>query len=383
MKIDSSSISMDSERFYTNTTKATQAEKMQQIGTGTTTYSSTSFLFTYMEYSGSGNSSGQNGQYDNFSRSQESFGGQTALRSDLYTNSLNHSVTIADAQSSISKLHEELIRRLEELMEQIKNQLLGMGSRSSNSITGMSTNASDGSSIVDLTTSSQPGSLWTRQSYQSVSITETENTTFQSTGTVVTADGRSIDFNISMEMSRSFTESAETLSSNTQYILTDPLVIQLEDAPETIDDQKWFFDIDGDGKEEEISQLAKGNAFLAMDKDGNGKIDNGNELFGAKTGNGFQELSAYDEDGNGWIDENDSAYSKLKIWVKDASGNDKLMDLKQADIGAIYLGASNTEFTHKTIDTNETQAVVRQTGFYLHESTGSAGIMQQIDFAAK
>lgn len=383
MKIDSSSISMDSERFYTNTTKATRAEKMQQVGTGTTTYSSTSFLFTYMEYSGSGNSSGQNGQYDNFSRSQESFGGQTALRPNLYTNSLNHSVTIADAQSSISKLHEELIRRLEELMEKIKNQLLGMDSRSSNSITGLSTNASDSSSIVDLTTSSQPGSLWTRQSYQSVSITETETTTFQSTGTVVTADGRSIDFNISMEMSRSFTESAETLSSDTQYILTDPLIIQLEDAPETIDDQKWFFDIDGDGKEEEISQLAKGNAFLAMDKDGNGKIDNGNELFGAKTGNGFQELSEYDEDGNGWIDENDSAYSKLKIWVKDASGNDKLMDLKQADIGAIYLGASNTEFTHKAIDTNETQAVVRQTGFYLHESTGSAGIMQQIDFAAK
>ena len=57
------------------------------------------------------------------------------------------------------------------------------------------------------------------------------------------------------------------------------------------------------------------------------------------------------------------------------------MDLQQADIGAIYLGHTDTEFTHKSLDTNETQAVVRQTGFYLHESTGAAGTIQQIDFA--
>lgn len=184
-----------------------------------------------------------------------------------------------------------------------------------------------------------------------------------------------------MEMSRSFVEESTTLSSQTKYILTDPLVIQLEDAPDTISDQKWFFDIDGDGTKEEISELAKGNGFLALDEDENGIIDDGRELFGTKSGNGFKDLAAYDEDGNGWIDENDTVYSKLKIWTKDAEGNDKLMDLQQADIGAIYLGHADTEFTHKSLNANETQAVVRQTGFYLHESTGAAGTIQQIDFA--
>lgn len=343
---------------------------MRQPGTNVTTYSGSTFLSSYVQYSGTAISRGNYGQYDSFTNSMSDSGDTQTLTSDLYTNLAYNTVTIEQAKSAWQKYHEEFINRLEEFMERIKEQLLGRGYY-------------DSDSILDLTTSSQPGTFWTRQDYQNVTVSETEATRFNSTGSVVTADGRIIDFNISMEMSRSFMETSESLTSQTQYILTDPLVIQLEDAPETISDQKWYFDIDGDGVEEEISQLARGNGFLALDENGNGKIDDGNELFGTKSGNGFKDLSAYDEDGNGWIDENDSVYSKLKIWVKDASGNDKLIGLGQADVGAIYLGATDTQFTHAAADTNETQAVVRQTGFYLHESTGAAGIVQQIDFATK
>lgn len=357
---------MDSGRTYTNSTQVTQATLMKQQGTSNINYSSTSFISNYVQISGSA----YNNQYDSFIRSMPNDGTTHALPSDLYTNLANNAYTIEDAKSALQKFHEELAERLEQLMERIKEQLLGRSSYESDS-------------ILDLTTSSQPGTFWTKQSYQSTTMTETETTTFNGKGCVVTADGRTIDFNISMEMSREFTETSESLTSSTEYILTDPLVIQLDDAPETISDQKWMFDIDGDGTKEEISQLAKGNGFLALDKNGNGIIDDGSELFGTKSGNGFKDLAAYDEDGNGWIDENDSVYSKLKIWVKDASGNDKLMDLGQADIGAIYFGSANTQFSHNKAETNETQAVVRQTGFYLHESTGAAGIVQQIDFAAK
>lgn len=365
MKINSSQVSMDSERTYTNSTQVTQATLMRQSGTNNMTFSNTTFTTAYAQYS-----STTAKQYDSFIRSTPTGRDAQALVSDLYTNLSNNTVTIENAKSALEKFHEELIERLEQLMERIKQQLLGGSGFASDS-------------ILDLTTSSQPGTFWTRQDYQDITITETETTTFNGKGSVVTADGRTIDFNISMEMSRKFTETSERLSSGTEYILTDPLVIQLDNAPETISDQKWFFDIDGDGIKEEISQLAKGNAFLALDANGNGKIDDGSELFGTKSGNGFKDLAAYDEDGNGWIDENDSVYSKLKIWVKDSSGNDKLMNLAQADIGAIYLGAANTQFSHNTADTNQTQAVVRQTGFYLHESTGAAGMIQQIDFATK
>lgn len=371
MKIDSSTISMDSGRFYANSTQTTQETISTNLSTGAVNYSGTSFLTTYAEYSGTMVSNSANNQYDSYLSSLDSSDAFQPMASDLYTNLANNRISIENAKTTYEKFQEEFIKRLEELMDRIRNRLLGIPEQ-------------DSHSIVDITsTSSQPGAFWTRQTHESITVTETETTSFSSTGTVVTADGRTIDFNVSMEMSRSFTETVETISSDTQYILTDPLVIQLDDAPETISDQKWFFDINGDGEKEEISELAKGNGFLALDKNGNGTIDDGNELFGTKSGNGFKDLAEYDEDGNGWIDENDAIYTKLKVWAKDATGRDKLMNLQQADVGAIYLGSAKTQFSHNALETNETQAVVQQTGFYLHESTGQAGIMQQIDFAIK
>lgn len=365
MKINSSQVNIGSERLYESNTKVTQATVMREAGTGAMRYSGSTFFSSYTQYSRYGSTN--RNQYDSFSKSMPDR--EQALPSDLYNRWSNNAVANDNIMTSWAKFHAELIARLEEFMEQIRNQLLGIGTNESQS-------------IIDLTTGSQPGTLWTRQDYQSITVSETESTIFNGKGTVVTADGRTIDFDIAMEMSRSFTETVESLTSGTQYMLTDPLVIKLNDAPDTISDQTWYFDIDGDGIKEEISQLAKGNGFLALDLNGNGIIDDGNELFGTKSGNGFKDLAAYDEDGNGWIDENDSIYSKLKIWVKDDAGNDKLIGLGEADIGAIYLGSASTEFSHKSSD-NETQAVVRETGFYLHESTGAAGIVQQIDFASK
>lgn len=372
MKIDSSTVSMDSGRFYANSTQVTQETISTNLSTGAVRYSGTSFLSTYAEYSGTANSNTALDQYDSYLGSMDSSDSfATPLSSDLYTNLANNRLHIDRAKTTYEKFHEEFIKRMEELMDRIRNQLLG--------IKGHEDHA-----IVDVTsTSNQPGAFWTRETHESITVSETETTSFNSTGTVVTSDGRTIDFNVSMEMSRSFTETVESISSETQYILTDPLVIQLDDAPETISDQKWFFDIDGNGEKEEISELAKGNGFLALDKNGNGIIDDGNELFGTQSGNGFKDLAEYDEDGNGWIDENDAVYDKLKVWAKDVSGRDKLMNLQQADVGAIYLGSAATRFSHNNLENNETQAVVQQTGFYLHESTGQAGIIQQIDFAIK
>lgn len=117
---------------------------------------------------------------------------------------------------------------------------------------------------------------------------------------------------------------------------------------------------------------------MALDANGNGVIDDGNELFGTRSGNGFADLAAYDGDGNGWIDENDDVYSKLRVWVKDADGGDRLLDLKEANVGAIYLGSADTEFSLKDAATNETNAVLRRTGVYLKE-TGEAGTLSHVD----
>ena len=230
--------------------------------------------------------------------------------------------------------------------------------------------------------SSQGNTLvWQVERKESAFVKEEEVTNFSSTGLVKTADGRNISFNVNVEMSRSF-EQYITSKSSEEVILQDPIVINLDNAPANIGDMTFRFDIDADGNEEEISSLEKGSGFLALDKNNDGIINDGSELFGATTGNGFDELAQYDEDGNGWIDEADSIYSKLKVWTKDEVGKDVLLSLKEANVGAIYLKNVSTEFSVNDSETNEQKAQVRKTGMYLKE-TGEAGTLQQIDFAIK
>ena len=223
--------------------------------------------------------------------------------------------------------------------------------------------------------------VWQRITATSGTHLEYENMAFQSTGTVQTADGRSINFNVEVQLGRSLSQKIDSLSAETYTrVLTDPLVINMDTNVTSISDQKFKFDIDSDGDEEEISFAGNGSGFLALDKNEDGKIGDGSELFGTKSGDGFKDLAEYDEDKNGWIDENDSVFNKLKVWTKDSDGNDKLLNLKEADVGAIYLGNVNTEFNYKD-KAGETDAVLRKTGIYLKESTGAAGTVAHVDLA--
>ena len=226
---------------------------------------------------------------------------------------------------------------------------------------------------------SSGGTMWQKITVSSASITEYESTSFMTQGKVQTDDGRSIDFNVAFSMSRACSACINTMEVS-NYILTDPLVINLNTEMTEISDQKFFFDIDSDGKEEEISELGKGSGFLTFDKNEDGKVNDGSELFGTKSGDGFKDLKAYDEDRNHWIDENDEIFHKLKVWMKDDEGNDILIDLKEADIGAIYLGNANTEYSFKDESLN-TNAVLRKTGVYLKESTGKVGTISHVDLA--
>ncbi len=196
---------------------------------------------------------------------------------------------------------------------------------------------------------------------EEVSFEEEESMSFSTTGTVVTADGREISFNMNVGMSRSFAQYYKQESENV-IAMCDPLVINLNDDVVGLSDQKFFFDLDCDGKEEEISTLETGNAFLALDHNKDGAINDGSELFGAKTGNGFGDLAQYDEDGNGWIDEADSVFDKLKIWVKDENGEDKLYTLKEKGLGAIYLGSSESNYTLRSGASGEVNGQIRRSG---------------------
>lgn len=207
---------------------------------------------------------------------------------------------------------------------------------------------------------------------------ETQKMAFTSAGSVTTSDGREIKFNMNFSVSREFVES-KSLSIRAGDALLDPLVINFKNASAALGERNYSFDIDCDGTNDTLSFTAAGSGFLALDTNRNNTIDNGSELFGPQTGNGFSELSHYDGDGNGWIDENDAIYSKLKIWTLDAQGNKTLLALGQAGVGAIYLGNVQSEFGLKA-QNNETLGQIRQTGIFLKES-GEVGTIQHVDLA--
>jgi hypothetical protein len=106
-------------------------------------------------------------------------------------------------------------------------------------------------------------------------------------------------------------------------------------------------------------------------------VNNGSELFGPNTGNGFSELAKYDEDGNNFIDEADSVYDKLRLWTRDANGNEQLVGLGQKGVGAIYLGHLNTPFEIKD-NQQQTLGDIVSSSIYLNEN-GTTGFIQQLD----
>lgn len=209
---------------------------------------------------------------------------------------------------------------------------------------------------------------------------EEESTTFSTKGTVKTADGRELSFNLEFGMSRRFEEYYEENYISSIKTFRDPLVINLDTNIAQVSDQKFYFDLDCDGKEEEISSLQAGSGFLALDLNEDGKINDGSELFGTKSGDGFSDLAKYDADGNGWIDEADPIWDKLLIWTKDENGKDQLYHLSDLGVGAIGLGRVGTQFSLNSEKTNETNAMIRKTGIFLYEN-GTVSTIQHLDMA--
>ncbi|MGC9519970.1 MAG: VCBS repeat-containing protein [Desulfuromonadaceae bacterium] len=205
---------------------------------------------------------------------------------------------------------------------------------------------------------------------------EYESTSFSAQGVVKTADGKEIAIDLELNMQREFFQS-QSFSLRAGAALKDPLVVNFAGTSAELTQQKFSFDIDMDGREDQISFVRPGSGFLVLDRNADGEVNDGSELFGPATGNGFTELAEHDEDQNGWIDEADSVFDRLRVWSKDAAGEDHLMALGQSGIGALYLGHIETPFLLKD-DANQDLGQVRSSGIALHED-GRASVLQQVD----
>lgn len=114
------------------------------------------------------------------------------------------------------------------------------------------------------------------------------------------------------------------------------------------------FDLDRDGSEERVAwtRAGTGDGWLAVDRNGNGRIDDGGELFGNFTDqplagelNGYRALAVFDDDGDGRITSADSVFEHLRLWIDaDRDGTSRPAELVAlATVGIEWIGLRTVE----------------------------------------
>jgi hypothetical protein len=101
-----------------------------------------------------------------------------------------------------------------------------------------------------------------------------------------------------------------------------PLVLAFDDEPVTFTNPAGAFDLSGRETLVQTDWVSSETPWLVLDRNENGRIDNGAELFGSMTrlaggrraANGFLALAPLDSDRDGWITANDPAFARLALW---------------------------------------------------------------------
>jgi hypothetical protein len=157
----------------------------------------------------------------------------------------------------------------------------------------------------------------------------------------------SITVNISVEVTQ-VTEINVKFEGQQQS--QDPIVIDLDEDGVEVSDVKQGvrFDLNGDGVKELTAFANGGDGVVVLDRNGNGVIDSGRELFGDQNdaANGFAELAKYDANLDRAIDAKDTVFDRLRVWVdRNSDGisqRAELLALMDAGIRSIGLSSRET-----------------------------------------
>ena len=166
-------------------------------------------------------------------------------------------------------------------------------------------------------------------------------------------------------------------------VRVDPLIFDLDgDGIKTtsLDRSRTYFDLDNNGFAERTAWVDASDGLLVLDRNNDGQITSGQELFGDQTllansvraTSGFEALKEFDSNRDGRIDAKDEVYSKLKIW-RDLNGDgisqaEELKGLSDYNIASISL--SSTSSNASDVMNN----IQRRVGSFI-KTDGSGGVI--------
>ncbi len=158
--------------------------------------------------------------------------------------------------------------------------------------------------------------------------------------------------------SEKFKKWHEHAGKGKKHYIVDPLALDLDgNGIRTIAANQFsgsLFDHDGDGIRTASGWVAKEDGLLVYDRNGDGIINNGSELFGDATrlknggtaAHGFAALADLDDNGDGKIDAADKAFSSLRVWrdlnQDGISQEGELLTLEQAKVRSLSTTFRNT-----------------------------------------
>lgn len=155
--------------------------------------------------------------------------------------------------------------------------------------------------------------------------------------------------------SKSFSSVFTDYQDATTAPKVDPLMLDLNGdglATTNLDQSDVYFDLDSNGFAERTAWIDANDGLLVLDRDGDGKITNGQELFGDQTllsngtraTSGFEALREFDDNKDGKIDASDIVYLKLKVWQDlNRDGVSQAEEMKSlADVGIKAINLNST-----------------------------------------
>ena len=172
-------------------------------------------------------------------------------------------------------------------------------------------------------------------------------------------------------------------------IYRDPLTLDLDgDGVETTSvNRSLLFDHAGDGLKQATGWIASDDGLLVLDRNGNGVIDDGTELFGDNTRltdgslaiDGFAALSELDKNDDGKIDSADETFHELKVW-RDLSNDGVSQSFELFGLSELGITSLSTENTQAEIDLGDGNFIIAQGSF--ERNDGTTGSMVDLNLEA-